>query len=835
MKASYNWLKELTGIQVTPDEMAERLTRAGLEVEGIEHVGEGLEKVLCVEVRSKKPHPTKERLNLVTIFDGKTEREVVCGAPNVPGPGATVLLADVGTVLPGGMAIEARDVGGIRSVGMLASEKELGIGADGDGIFVMADDGRQHIGKSAADVLGLRDAILEISLTPNRPDCLGHIGIARELCALFNVPFVPHLSTNPSHVLTERAEAPAGTVALETVDGLLAASAETGNLVIPDKNFPMVVPVHIAEAQRCARYVATVFHRVAMRPSPFWLRYRLHTLGQRTIDNVVDTTNYIMLEQGHPIHAFDLAKLEGQRIEVRLARAGEKLALLDGTERVLHEDDLVIADATKPVALAGVMGGAETAVSATTTAVLLEVAWFDPRSVRRTSRRHGIHTDSSHRFERGVDHGHVASVVRRASSMLTGLARAGVSSIAVDAQARTVAPAVIPLTPAYVRASIGDESIPELPMRSILEGLGCSVSPAETTGWRVVAPTHRPDLTRSIDLVEEIARVRGYDLVPSKMLRPEPSAAATSQRHRHVRAFRKAALAASLHEAVNFTFLAPSDLANARVDTNALPLINPLSEERSVMRTSLIPGLLANISRAARHQRGSGRIFEIGKTYRASSTAPAEELLHLGIAIFGAREVWMGEGEGVDFFDGKGAIEQVVAGTGLTVTFALPDAASLPGWAHPKRAAHVLFDGVVIGTVAEAHPDVCDAHDLAARPILAELSLEALLVARANAGPRQVAALPRFQPVTRDFSLEVPEHVAFGDIEQAVTLAGGALVTGVHVFDVYRGPGIAADKKSIALRITYRDPEATLTDKRVEEMQTKQLEALRAIGATLRA
>ena len=765
MKASYNWLRELTGIHAKPEDMAERLTRAGLEVEGIEHVGEGLQNVLCVEVRGKKPHPTKDRLNLVTIFDGKAEREVVCGAPNVPGPGAVVLLADVGTVLP---------------------------------------------------------------------DCLGHIGIARELCALFSVPFVPHLSTNPSHVLSVRPDAPVGTTALEIVDGPLAEGADTGNLVIPDAKFPLVAPVKIAEAQRCARYVATVFHRVAVRPSPFWLRYRLHTLGQRAIDNVVDTTNYILLEQGHPIHAFDLAKLDGQRIEVRLAKAGEKLALLDGTERVLHEDDLVIADASKPVALAGVMGGSATAVSASTTAVLLEVAWFDPRSVRRTSRRHGIHTDSSHRFERGVDHGHVATVVRRASSMFTGLTRAGVSPIGVDVQARAIAPSVIALTPEYVRASIGDESIPELPMRSILEGLGCTVSPAETNGWRVVAPTHRPDLTRSIDLVEEIARVRGYDLVPSKMLRPEPSSAATSSRHRHVRAFRKAALAASLHEAVNFTFLAPDDLTNARVDTDALPLINPLSEERSMMRTSLIPGLLANISRAARHQRASGRIFELGKTYRASSTAPAEERLHLGIAIFGAREAWMGEGEGVDFFDGKGAVEQVFAGTGLAVTFALPDD-SLPGWAHPKRAARVLGEGVTIGTVAEAHPDVCDAHDLSSRPILAELLIESALTARAKAGPRQVAALPRFQPVTRDFSLELPEHVAFGDIEEAVTVAGGALVTGVHVFDVYRGPGIAADKKSIALRVTYRDPEATLTDKRVEEMQTKQLEALRGLGATLRA
>jgi phenylalanyl-tRNA synthetase beta chain len=252
------------------------------------------------------------------------------------------------------------------------------------------------------------------------------------------------------------------------------------------------------------------------------------------------------------------------------------------------------------------------------------------------------------------------------------------------------------------------------------------------------------------------------------------------------------------------------------------------------MRTSLIPGLLANVSRAARHQRSSGRIFEIGKTYRASATAPADETLHLGIAIFGTRGAWMGEGEPVDFFDGKGAIEEIFAGVGLSVSFALPSDATT-GWAHPKRVAAVVFQGAIVGHIAEAHPDVCDAHDLTARPILAEFTLEPALIARAAVGPRQVAALPRFQPVIRDFSLEVPENIAFGDIETAVKIAGGALVASVHVFDVYRGPGIAADKKSLALRITYRDPEATLTDKRVEDTQAKQLEALKQLGVTLRA
>lgn len=833
MKASYAWLKELTELELTASEMAERLTRAGLEVEGIHPHGTELANVVVAEVRGKRPHPTRDRLNLVTVFDGTREREVVCGAPNVPEAGHRVALADVGAVLPGGFRIEPREVAGVLSEGMLASEKELGIGAEADGILVFDASMAGKPGTPLATALALEDFVLEISLTPNRPDCLGHLGLARELCMLAGEAFLPKLLTTPTKLLAESPEPLAGNGAFTTLPATAERIADTATLVAPVDGIPTIVPIHIADAGRCARYVGTVVERVRVRTSPFWARYRLHVLGQRAIDAVVDATNLILLETGHPIHAFDLEKVRGPRIDVRLAREGETIALLDGTKRTLTADDLVIADAEGPVALAGVMGGSRTAVSSTTQHVLLEVAWFDPRSVRRTSRRHGIHTESSHRFERGVDHGQVEAVARRSLALLSLLADGAPSPTGSDALARTLPAAQIDLSPDYVRAAIGDDAIPEQQMRTILEGLGCVVSPGEESGWRVTAPTHRPDLTRSIDLVEEVARVRGYDLVPDRMLRPAPRPEAGNRRFHHVRAVRKAALAAGLHEAVNFTFVAPPDLVRARVSTNAIALANPLSEERSVMRTSLIPGLLANVSRAERHQRPAGRIAEIGRRYFPSTDAPALETLGLGIALFGPRAQWLGEGQPVDFYDGKGAVEQIGRALGLAVDTVPSEA--LPGWLHPRRAAAISVAGTHVGFVGEIHPDVADDHGLVTRPILAELELEPILEKLAAKGPSQVRPLPRFQAVVRDLALVIADDVPFARVVEALSTAGGSLVERVEAFDVYRGKPIPEGKKSLALRVTFRDLEATLTDARVEASLRALLDAATGLGADLRS
>jgi phenylalanyl-tRNA synthetase beta chain len=833
MRASCNWLREIGGLDASAAEMAERLTRAGIEVEAIETIGASLDRVFVAEVRAKRPHPGRDKLALVSVFDGKGLREVVCGAPNVPEPGARVLLADLGAALPGGLRIEAREVGGIRSEGMLASERELGIGDDHEGILVLGEDDAGKPGALATEALRLRDDVLHLSLTPNRADCQGHLGLARELSVLFGVPFAPRLALLPSRLLSTMPEAPSGTRPLTVLES--TDSGETANLVAPVDGVPLVVPIRITAPDRCARYVGTVLQRARVGPSPFWLRHRLHKLGQRAIDRVVDVTNLVLLELGHPIHAFDLDRLEGQRIDVRLAREGETIALLDGTERKLTTDDLVIADARRPVALAGVMGGADSAVRAETRNLLLEVAWFDPRSIRRTSRRHGIHTESSHRFERGVDHGAVPRTQRRALCLLTALADAVSAPIGVDVEARRLLPASIALAPGFIRDAIGDPSIADVEVRTILEGLGCAISPGEQSGWRVTAPTHRPDLGRAIDLAEEVARVRGYDRVPTLLLRPAPRPEAVSARALTVRAVRRAALAAGHHEAVNFSFVSATDLERARVSLDAIALANPLSEERSVMRTSLIPSLLANVSRAERHQRPRGRIFEIGRRYLPASTETgALERLTLALVLFGPRDQWLGEGPPVDFHDGKGSLERIAATLGLSFPLNASDAA--PGWLHPRRAADVSLDGAVLGHLGEIHPDVAEAHGLATRPVLLELDLEPVLAALAARGPRQIKALPRVQAVVRDLSLVVAEDVSLAALEAIVREAGAPLVEEVALFDLYRGKPIAEGLKSFALRITYRDPETTLTDARVDEAQARVLaQTASALGASLRA
>lgn len=837
MKASCNWLSELSGVEASPTEMAERLTRAGLEVEGTQRFGLGLEGVVVAEVREKKPHPKKDKLTLVRVFDGHAEVEVVCGAPNVPAPGARVALVKVGATLPDGTQIAVREVAGVVSHGMLASEKELGIGPDHDGILVL--EGTPKIGAPLAAALELEDTVLEINVTPNRPDALGHLGIARELSVLFGRPFTPRLREVPSRMLAEMPAPPPGNEGLPLLAGG-GSPAETISMIAPAAGVPLTVPIEIHDAARCARYLGVVLHRARAKASPFWMRYRLFVLGQRSIDAVVDATNWILLETGHPIHAFDLAKLRGGRILVRLAKAGEILRTLDGVDRALSTDDLVIADQEGPIALAGVMGGASSGVSESTDHILLEAAWFDARSVRRSARRHGLHTEASHRFERGADPSVLPLVARRAATLLAQVSDAAPSPTIVDAHPRRITASPIDVRPAFFGAFLGDE-VPENEARRILEALGCAVSPGERDGWRVTAPLHRPDLGRPEDLAEEIARVRGYDRIPSELFAPLPDGRPRDKRPMLVRALRRGAMGAGLYEAVSFTFLSTADLAKARASLDVVTIANPLSEERSVMRTSLLPGLLAAASRSERHQSPRVRLFELARTYapveaKGEHAVPVLEHTRLGILLSGPRDAQIGEGEPVDFFDGKGALETALGTLGLTLTTArdatlASDAPAL----HPRASARVLVEGEPIGVLGELHPDVQEAHGLTARPVFAELDADALLRIAAARGPSAVLELPKFPKVQRDLAIVVAEAVEAAEVEAVVTRAAAGLAEEVTLFDVYRGKPIADGQKSLAFRIAYRDRSATLTDARVESTHAAVVAAAQAaFGARLR-
>jgi phenylalanyl-tRNA synthetase beta chain len=825
VRASTQWLRELVGVDFTPAQMAERLTAGGVEVEALHPFGEELAEVVVAEVRAKAAHPRRDKLTVVDVFDGASVHTVVCGAPNVPAVGGRVLLARVGAVLPGGLAIAERELAGVVSRGMLCSESELGIGAEGDGIVVLGPADDAPLGTRADEAFGLRDVALEISLTPNRPDCLGHIGLARELAALCGVPFALP-ATGESFALR----------ALHAAHGTIAADGGD-------------VTVTIASPERCPRYAATLVRGVQVGASPLRVRARLHTLGVRAISNVVDATNLALFEWGHPTHAFDLARVAGRHITVRLAVDGETMRTLDGVERTLTRDDLLICDGNGPVAIAGVMGGADTEIRAETRDVLLECAWFEPRGVRRTARRLGLHTDASHRFERGVDPDAVDAVARRVSALVRGLGGGDIGREGVDVHPLPRAEVRLQLRGDRLRAMLGDPEATLDAAALILGRLGCAVSttPAPVppgTVLDVVAPGWRPDLTREIDLIEEVARVRGYDRIPTIVPNVRPSVTGTPPRVRFGRRLREHAAAAGLYEAINFAFLAPADLAACAVSRAAVPLANPLSEERSVLRTSLVPGLLGDVRRAQRHQGERVALFELARVFAPQTDGPLPiERRELGVVLSGPRARWLGDVEALDFFDLKGVVASLVSSAcGLaidTVVDARLDASVEDGGApflHPRRRARVRVGERDAGVLGEVHPDVIDAVGLVGRPLVAVLDVEALYDATVAAGLPRARPLPRFPHVTRDLALVVAESVVSADVAAALREAGQGLAEDVQVFDVYRGAGVPEGHKSLAFRVVYRDPSATLTDERVDRAHEQVSRVAREhFGGVLRA
>jgi len=809
MLVSFRWLQELCPVDADVAEVARRISLAGLEVEAMEEKGANLTGVVLAEVRAKSPHPKKDKLTLVTVFDGENELEVVCGAPNVPDPGGRILFARSGAVLPNGMEIASRKVGGVESNGMICSEAELEIGADADGIVVVDSDNGALPGTGVADALDLHDVILDIGLTPNRPDCFGHVGIAREIGVLFGVGYKSRKAAGPRRTFAAGGSFQSGEPTTRLTP-LWDTKSET-----VDAPALGAISVEIADGDRCPRYGAALVSGVKVAPSPFWLRYRLHNLGLRSLSNVVDATNLILLEWGHPIHGFDLARLGGSKVIVRRAAEGEKMATLDGIERTLTADDLLICDGEGPVAVAGVMGGLDTEIRDETKDVLIECAYFDPRSIRRTSRRLGLHTDASHRFERGVDPEAIPRVLASAASLIAELGGGAAAATAIDRVAIAYEPASIHFRPARAAQLLGtpvskDESL------SILESLGCSIVEQRSDAITAEAPSWRPDLKREVDLIEEVARVRGYEEIPTAVPRVHPSEAGTPRLLKFIDRLRDATVAAGLHEAINYAFLSVDDLGKARVSTDAVPLANPLSEERSVMRTSLLPGLTAAATRAQRHGATEVRLFELARTFQPSDDVLPQEDTVLAIALAGDRSGWIGGGQSFDLYDGKGVIQAVVDRVfGQAPDLVLGD---VPGFLHPKRSAIVTLASRPIGFVGEIHPSVGDDLGLIGRVIYAELDVSGLYALSEELGPTQASGLPKFPAVARDIAMLVRDEFSAGEIADALREASKGLAESVRLFDLYRGDQIPVGHRSLAFRVTYRDSGGTLTDKRVDKV-----------------
>ncbi len=813
MRASYNWLRSLVPeLRATAREVAERLTQAGLEVEELREYGAASPSVLVAEVKRVERHPKHEKLSLVTVDAGGAQQTVVCGAPNVPLPGRKVVLAPLGAVLPAvGMTIAARQVGGVTSEGMLCSENELGLvsgGGKGEGILVFP------VGFDAAPgtslelaVPGTHDFIFEIGVTPNRPDALGHVGLARELAAIFDLPFFVPTSSAPSRVT-------------------LGTSIEAHASVV------------VEDTERCPHYAAALVVDVKVGPSPSWLRYRLESLGVRAVSNVVDVTNLVLLEYCQPMHAFDLDQLSGGRIVVRRALSAEKLVTLDGVERALDPDDLLITDGERGVALAGVMGGANSEIGVGTKRVLLECAYFTPRGIRRSARRHGLHTEASHRFERGCDPEQVPEVLAHAAALMTWICGA---SAVKGCLLAGIAPAACPLViyrHARAVAVLGFE-VPLDEAQRILTRLGCEVKRLPKDELLVTTPSFRPDLSREEDLIEEVMRVHGIDSVPAVARAVVPRAGrSTPTLELRVRS---AAAALGLSEALTFGFTNADTLLALGAPPPVVSLKNPLTAERSVMRTSLLPGLFEALSRSRRHGVRDVRMFTVGRVFlpSANESVLPDERRAFAALLAGERSSTLGKVEPLDVYDAKGiAVELLERLTKLPVTVERGAAAHL----HPRGAATVLVDGREVGRLGPVHPDVLEKLDLDGDCLVIELDLS--ILADLTLGAPRFRPIPQLPAVTRDLALVVHEDVAAGTLSDTIRSVAGALCESVELFDLYRGKGLPEDHKSLAYHLVFRDPRAatapeqarTLTDAEVDACTRNVTDGLKERhGAVVRA
>ena len=802
MKVLWSWLLELCDLdkQPTVEEGARALTRGGLEIEGMTNLGAGFTGVVVAEVVGKKPHPQADKLTLVDVITerGGAATQVVCGAPNVPAPGRKVLWAQVGATLPNGLTLAPKPVKGVVSPGMLCAEDELGLGDDHAGIIVLDEDDRTPLGAVAQRALFLDDWMLEVNAPANRGDVLGHLGIARELCAMLR-----------------------GKLVLPDVD----LTAHAGTL-----NENVAVRVEIADATACPRYTARVIDGVRVAPSPRKIAARLRGVGVRPISNLVDITNYVMFELGQPLHAFDAKTLTAGVVAISHAADGEKFTTLDKIDRTLVPGDLVIRDGGKGIALGGVMGGLETEVTEGTTRVLLESASFQPITVRRTARRLGLHSEASHRYERGVDPELTAIASARAARLMCQLAGGKVIGDLIDSYPNPRTVAAIPVRLPRVRMLTG-VALDAAACKDALERLGCTVGGTGET-FDVTPPTGRFDVTREVDAIEEILRVVGYEQVTPTLpvLRQAPGVRPGDHSSGSLAELVRAALAAAgMSEAITFGFqsVERSNALHVPVtDRRAQPIAlrNPMSVDQAVMRTSLVPNLVAAITRNQSHGRPDVALFEVGNVFLRRGggvterplTELADEPTFATGVLAGRRPAQLGDGTPWDAFDAKAlALVAIRAVSGEVVVRTRPSATI--GYLHPGVAGELVLvlpaGPVVVGCFGELHPEVRRQLGVTGPAFAFDLDLTKLPVA----GPRQMRSIPRFPGSDRDVSLLLAEGIPAARVEEVIEQAHEALVFKVRLVEDYRDPKLGEGMKSMLWSIGYRAPDRTLTDAEIEK------------------
>ncbi|HEX8695045.1 MAG TPA: phenylalanine--tRNA ligase subunit beta [Longimicrobium sp.] len=777
MDVSYRWLKSLApGIEGTPREVADRLARLGAPVDEIVDLGHELGDVVIAYVEDVRQHPNADRLRLCTVVagNGGAPLQVVCGAPNVE-PGHFYPFAPVGSTLPGGVEIRKAKIRGEASEGMLCSARELGLGRDHAGIMTL--NGRWEPGTRFREALGLDDWRLVVDVTPNRGELLSHVGIARELAPGgvdgIDLPKFPGAPKVTLPCISARRERDCGGVHVE-----------------------------IEDKEGCPRYMGAIVRGVRVGPSPEWLAGRLRAVGQRPINNVVDATNYVLQELGQPLHAFDLAKLRGE-VVIRRARAGETLRTLDGVDRELVEADLVIADGEGPVALAGVMGGENSEVGDATTDLFLECALFDPKTVRRTARRLGLSTDASYRFERGVDPEGQPEAMQRLVELILAVAGGRVVA-AVDIDPLPWERPAIALRPERVERVLGLELTPDEIAR-LLRPLGFDVK-RRSQPVRVAVPGYRSDVRTEIDLIEEIARLRGYDSFPEELLPFRPTSVPEDPQVEVERGLRAVFTGWGCREARTLPF-APGSEGAARV-------LNPLSQEDAYLRTSLAWSLLRRVEHNFARGVRDVRLFEFGPVFRATGEGrrPHEER-RVAAALSGARAPlhWSGAAGAYDLYDLKGLLEEV--------------AEHYPGGRveAAEGGFALLADGKLAGRGWQAAEGEVDAPAWAAPVLLLEALLPAAAVGRRGI---RYQPLPVHPGSERDLALLVPYSVSAAELEATIREAAGPLLEGVLPFDLYEGKGLEEGVRSLAWRLRFRAPERTLTDREVDAAVDRVLQAL---------
>jgi phenylalanyl-tRNA synthetase beta chain len=780
---SESWLREFVDPGMSTAELVETLTMAGLEVDNVTSAASQFSGVVVGRVESTEQHPDADKLSVCRVTDGVTDYQVVCGAPNVR-PGLLVPFAKVGAVLEGGdkpFKIKAAKLRGVESNGMLCSAEELGLAESSDGLLELPET--LTVGEDIRVALDLDDKLIELDLTPNRGDCLGMIGLAREVGVLARAP-VKGLEFPSVEITTQRS-----------------------------------IPVATAAPDACPTYLGRVIENINIEaPSPYWLQERLRRSGLRSIDPVVDVTNLMLLELGHPMHAFDADKLQGT-VTARFASEGEKLTLLDDRDVVLGSETLLIADEAQALAMAGVMGGLSSSVTRETKSIFLECAFFSPLAIAGKARSYGMHTDASHRYERGVDYALQARALDRATALLLEIVGGNAGPVSV-ATGNLPESRQVRLTFSNVKRLLGVE-IPQAECLDILSRLGLVEIASDTESCVFTVPSFRFDISIEADLIEEIARVFGYNKLPETLGMGAQRLPKIAESVRPVSALKRILVAEGYQEAINYSFIDPDLAQNVYPERQTVLLQNPLSAEMSVMRPSVLPGLLSTLSYNLNRQRERVRLFEEGLVFERRDGAITQTRKIAGLVYGSLNPIsWNQPKQAVDFYDIKGAVESLLdLGLGAgAYEFVKGEHSAL----HPGQCAEVRCKGEPIGFVGALHPRLQRHFGFPSKAYLFELDTAALVEGRLPAA----SALSRYPEVSRDLAVVVSAEIAAGDLASCIRVNAGDDLTELTTFDVYEGPGVGEGRKSVAFGLTWQHPSRTLSDEEISAIIAKCIKAL---------